>query len=243
MAISSVDTSAVKAISVEDIRKQASVSTPASTAPKTAQELGKDDFLKLLTIQLKNQDPMEPIKNEAFIAQLAQFSSLEQLQNINTTLSNGNQNGTAGQSATLAALNNHTAVSFIGRQVEIQADTVSLPDSGSASIPFRLEGTADRVSAEITDAQGTHVRTITLRPSGLQGAMLWDGKTDDGVRAQPGTYRVSVTAQAGADPVGASSVFTREVTGVRMRPGAEPLLVFPDGTAPVSSASGIFTGR
>ena len=243
MAISSVDTSAVKSISVDDIRKQASgaVSTVATT--KTAQELGKNDFLKLLTVQLKNQDPMEPIKNEAFIAQLAQFSSLEQLQNINTTLADGNKNGTTGQSATLAALSNNTAVSFIGKQVEIQTDTVSLPDSGSANIAYALEGAADRVSVDITDSLGSHVRTIALHPSGLQGTMLWDGKTDDGVKVRPGTYRISLTAQAGADSVGASSVSTREVTGVRMRGGAEPLVIFADGTAPVSSVSGIFTGR
>jgi flagellar basal-body rod modification protein FlgD len=241
MAISSVDTSAVKAISVEDIRKGASAST--STAAKTTQDLGKDDFLKLLTIQLKNQDPMDPIKNEAFIAQLAQFSSLEQLQNINTTLAQGNQSGTANQSATLAALNNNTAVSYIGRQVQIQSDTVALPNSGSASIPFSLEGTADRVTAEITDAQGTHVRTITLHPSDLQGTMLWDGESDDGVRAASGTYNVSLTAQASGETVGVSSVSTREVTGVKVRSGAEPLLIFSDGTIPFSSVSGVVTGR
>ena len=50
---------------------------------KPAQSLGKDDFLKLLVMQLKNQDPLEPMKNEQFVAQLAQFNSLEQMINLN----------------------------------------------------------------------------------------------------------------------------------------------------------------
>jgi flagellar basal-body rod modification protein FlgD len=201
-----------RSISVDEIRKQASDLDALKNSPSLpTRELGKEAFLKLLTVQLKNQDPLEPVKNEAFVAQLAQFSSLEQLQNINTTLADGSKNGTASDARTVAAVSNNTAVSLIGKQVEFAADTVNLPESGPAPITYNLDGSADRVTADITDALGKHVRSITLHPAGLQGLMLWDGKTDDGVQVRPGTYRVSLTAQAGGQPVGASSLLAREV--------------------------------
>ena len=85
-------------------------------------ELGKDAFLTLLTVQLQNQDPMDPVKNEDFVAQLAQFSSLEQLQGINEAVS-----GSADAQATIEvqrAIEANTAVSLMGKQVEIPTDTV-----------------------------------------------------------------------------------------------------------------------
>jgi flagellar basal-body rod modification protein FlgD len=233
-----------RTISVDEIRRQASERTTSGTSPPPPRrELGKDAFLRLLTVQLKNQDPLEPIKNEAFVAQLAQFSSLEQLQNINTTLSAGNAGGATREGATLAAVGNNTAVSLIGKQVEVVKDTVDLAPSGSAQITYNLEGSADRMTADITDSAGRRVRTLTLHPSGLQGLMMWDGKSDDGVRVSPGAYRVALTAQAGSQPVKASSVALQEVTGVRTRDSAEPLLLFGGGSAPLSSVSGIFTRR
>jgi len=233
-----------RSISVEDIRKQASeLGRLQNNASPVSRDLGKEAFLKLLTVQLKNQDPLEPIKNEAFVAQLAQFSSLEQLQNINTTLTQGNQSGASRDSATVAAVGNNTAVSLIGKQVEIVKDGVNLPESGSAQITYNLETGADRVAAQITDTLGKTVRTLTLHPDGLQGQIVWDGKSDDGVRVPPGNYRVSLTAQAGGQSVNAASVSSHEVTGVRTREGAQPLLLFNGGTAPLSSVSGIFTRR
>lgn len=234
-------------ISVDEIRRRASASNPRALQnaanPLPGQDLGKEAFLKLLTVQLKNQDPLEPIKNEAFVAQLAQFSSLEQLQNINTTLTEGDSSRTTREAATLAAVSNNTAVSLIGRRVETRVDAVNLPDSGPANIAYTLEGAADRVTADITDELGGHVRTITLHPSGLQGLMLWDGRTDDGVRVRPAAYRISLSAQSGGQPVRAWSIATHEVTGVRTRDGSEPLLLFNGGSVPLSSISGIFTQR
>jgi flagellar basal-body rod modification protein FlgD len=231
-----------RSISVEDIRRQASeLGTLNNKSSPVSRDLGKEAFLRLLTVQLKNQDPLEPIKNEAFVAQLAQFSSLEQLQNINTTLAAGNSGGAARDGATVAAVSNNTAVSLIGKRVEIAKSGVDLPGSGPVQIAYNLEAAADRVTAEIADALGRPVRTITLHPSGLQGQIVWDGRSDDGARVQPGTYRLSLSAQAEGQPVRASSVSVHEVTGVRTREGTEPLLIFNGGNAPLSTISSIFT--
>ena len=229
-------------ISVADIKQQATEpNTSGKPVATPTQELGKNDFLKLLTVQLKNQDPLEPVKNEAFVAQLAQFSSLEQLQNINATLTNSSKDGAASGSQTVAAVSSNTAVSLIGKQVEVVNDTVSLPASGTATIAYSLDASADRVAVEITDSRGELVRTLDLHPEGLQGQVLWDGKSEDGVRVPAGDYMVSLTAQSGGTPVNASSTTVHEVTGVRTRSGSEPLLIFSDGSAPLSAISGIFT--
>ena len=228
-------------ISVDEIRRRATeLESFQNPAPPT-QDLGKEAFLKLLTVQLKNQDPLSPVKNADFVAELAQFSSLEQLQNINATLEAGNQDGADNSGNTLSAVRNNTAVSMIGKQVEVLADRIHLPASDPAQITYNLDEPVDRVTAEISDALGNHVRTIALNPEGLQGVMLWDGKSDIGVRVPPGDYRIALTAQVGARPVNASSITVHEVTGVRTRDGSEPLLIFDSGSAPLSSVSGIFT--
>ena len=243
MAISTVSQTA---ITVDEIRKQAASlnANGANTVAKVpTRELGKEAFLKLLTVQLKNQDPLDPVKNEAFVAQLAQFSSLEQLQNINQALTDGNKTGSDNSAATLAAVSNNTAVSLIGKQVEVTQNSLTLPASGSVNVNYNLEGSADRITAEISDPLGRHVRNLELHPSGLQGTMVWDGKDDNGIRRDAGTYRLSLTAQAGSQPVNATSIATREITGVRTRQGTEPLLLFNGGSTPLSSVSGIFSTR
>ena len=79
---------------------------------KTSQELGKDDFLKLLLTQLSHQDPTSPMDNNAFIAQMAQFSSLEQMNNM-----------ASGFEKMASLLNNNDAVSTLGKTVDLEIGT------------------------------------------------------------------------------------------------------------------------
>ncbi len=71
---------------MDPIGSVGSATTPPAPVTAATQALGKDDFLKLLTAQLSNQDPLQPVDNQAFIAQLSQFSSLEQLQGVSARL-------------------------------------------------------------------------------------------------------------------------------------------------------------
>ena len=77
---------------------------------RTQNELGKDAFLKILITQLSNQDPLDPLKDKDFIAQMAQFSTLEQMTNMNKSIEQ------------MAALNKASAVSYIGRVIEYTDD-------------------------------------------------------------------------------------------------------------------------
>ena len=94
-------------MSVVGLDQVGSMATEA-IEPK-ASSMGKDDFLQLLVTQLQNQDPLSPMDSTGFTAQLAQFSSLEELQNINETLSG------VGSSQTI--LTNSQAVDYIGKQI------------------------------------------------------------------------------------------------------------------------------
>ncbi len=94
---------------------------------KIKNTLGKDDFLKLLIVQLENQDPTKPLEDKAFIAQMAQFSSLEQMTEINTTLSN-------------LIINNkiNNAYSLLGKWVEVlDKDTNKLIEGNVTEVQFK----------------------------------------------------------------------------------------------------------
>src|SRR5918911_1658535 len=90
----------------------------SSATPTSKTELGKDDFLKLLTAQLANQDPLQPVDNQAFIAQLAQFSSVEQLQGVSSRLDT--------LLLATASANQMNTASLVGKDVSFSADGVDV---------------------------------------------------------------------------------------------------------------------
>lgn len=155
--------------------KKASSSTTGGIASATnsatgGQALGKDAFLQLLVTQLKNQNPLDPQDNSAFVAQLAQFSSLEGITTLNSTVS-----GLAGNYNSSQALQ---ASSLVGRNVIVQTNSVQLDDpskgmTGSVTVPSSIAGG----TVSITDSSGTVVRTIDL------------GSQPQAPRASPGTAR------------------------------------------------------
>ena len=221
--------------------------TPEQTASLTQalsedNEMGKDAFLRLLTVQLQNQDPMDPVKNADFVAQLAQFSSLEQLQNINQTLSKDqNAEATVGVQQ---AIQSNTAVALIGREVEIPTDTLTYTGDGSVTIGFNLEGPANRVDLQIFNAGGDLIRTLTdTSPEVGNGSLQWDGKDANGQQAYAGThYIVPSAVNGGGNSVIVSAALTGQVTGVRYQNG-DPILVLDGGEAPLSGVTRITQGN
>lgn len=153
--------------------------------PKTVgnAELGKDSFLKLLTTQLQNQNPLEPMANSDFVAQLATFSSLEQLQTIGSSIE--------AVYTGVAALNNASMASLLGTEVIARGDQF-LYDGD----PVKLEWSApeDVVSGSITvyDEDGTVVWAGDGRVKGGEGSFSFDGKDFNGQPLPPGKYRFEV---------------------------------------------------
>ncbi len=164
----------------------ATSATGALTAATGTTDLGEDTFLRLLTTQMQNQDPLEPMSNEEFVAQLAQFSSLEELHGISDALE-----------ATYllnASMNNAQMVNLIGQQVTANGDNFVYPGVGSQEIHFDAAEATTSTTVEITDADGTVVWSgeIGAVAEG-EGTWTWDGTTSDGTSAPGGTYTFSVT--------------------------------------------------
>ena len=180
--------------------------------------LGKDDFLMLLVEQLKNQDPLNPMESTEFTAQLAQFSSLEQLTNMNESL----QYSQLYQSS----INNAQAVGFIGKTIKASGDSINVKDGMSGQIQFDLAGNAETVNIHIYDSSDNLVKTINCGAlNDGEQSMAWDGTHDNGETVPDGTYTFVVSAaDAGGETIEASTYITAEVTGVTFKDGNAYLL-------------------
>jgi flagellar basal-body rod modification protein FlgD len=165
------------------IARQGVAGTPKLQTAAEANTLGQDAFLKLMTEQLKNQDPFEPVKNEQMVAQMAQFSSVAGISEMNKTLK--------AMSSQLGGTTASQAVSYVGRAVLVEGDTAYAAEDGSLSAVLPLEEAADEVVVTISDKAGNLLRTINYGAQ-AKGDMdiNWDGKTDSGGAAPAGPYTI-----------------------------------------------------
>ena len=165
--------------------------------------LGKDAFLKLLVTQLQNQDPLNPLDDKEFIAQLAQFSSLEQMTNIS--------DGIKSLTDKTAQQDMLSAVNYIGKEVTASGDAMSKSGTYVTPVYFTLSGTAAEVYANVYDANNNLVRTekFTSMQAG-EFEYTWDGKDYNGKVADSGQYNVYFSAKS---PTGASVFVDTEVSG------------------------------
>jgi flagellar basal-body rod modification protein FlgD len=134
--------------SVQDVASQGQPS-----GDKASSKLGKDEFLKLLMAQMGAQDPLSPTDSSAFVAQLAQFANVEQLQGANTRLE--------GLLVAQAASNQTSTVALVGKDVTYKNDKVSVGATGDVSVQGDLSKDAASVTAVIKDSDGKVVRTLT----------------------------------------------------------------------------------
>ena len=137
------------------------ISTPSTPPVNPKSSLGKDEFLKLLVAQMKNQDPMNPQGGDQMAAQLAQFSSLEQLQNINAALTT--QQASTG--TMIDSIQTSAAMGTIGKVVVASGDQFQLlpgEDASAKSVRAAIPATAGHAVLNITDAYGKVVGTRDL---------------------------------------------------------------------------------
>jgi len=180
--------------------------------------LDKDDFLKLLVTQLSHQDPMEPMDNNEFIAQMTQFSSLEQLENI--------ASGIDSNVMLTQSMNNAFSTTLIGKNVVIQGDTVDVGEDAATSCGF-YAASAGTAEVTIKDTDGNTVRTLSVQSDGDGYVDVpWDLKDQNGNDVPQGSYSVSIT-YTGEDGVQkeVSPFITGRVTPLKFMSGNAYLTV------------------
>ena len=164
-----------------------------STDDASSAQAIENQFLTLLTTQLQNQDPTNPMDNMQLTSQLAQISTVEGISNLNTTLQSISSQMGLSQSI--------DATSFIGKSVLVQGDSILLgTDSTSGSTvttPFGidLEGAASDVQVQIKNSSGAVVNTIDLGPmSAGVYSYDWNGQSSSGAVSTNGSYSFTVSA-------------------------------------------------
>ena len=151
-------------------------------------ELGKNDFLNLLVAQLENQDPLNPMDSTDFTAQLAQFSALEQMTNVNMNLKTmiEYQN----------TLNNSEVVDFLGKSIKTDGNSVGIHDGNSANLLFDIESDASQVNITIFDKAGGIANILECGSMGAGSKKIqWDGTNIFGNKVEDGIYSFVVNAK------------------------------------------------
>ncbi len=175
--------------------------------------LGKSDFLTMLMAQIKNQDPLNPMDNTEFTAQMAQFTSLEQLFNVNDTLNM--------MVTSINSQNSVQALNIIGKEVTANGQNVHVKNGVSSDIAFTLPETASSVKIVVEDAAGNVVKTIA-RGSMDEGdhTVTWNPTNDSGAQMDDGLYSYSVIAEdKNGKPIEASTFTKGIASGIAYEDG------------------------
>jgi len=208
---------------IDSIANIANYTAEQDSTPTPMDEMGKEEFLQLLVAQLRHQDPLNPMQDADFIAQMSQFSSLEQLINMNENLSQSiDMNYMTSQS-----ISNSMATSLLGKTVTADTDMISLPSEGEASINYNLVGAASEVKVSIYSEDGALIQVLYDEYSNAgMNSIEWDGMSMDGKAVPPGHYQVEVEAMsADGSPIGASPFMVGTVEKVQYLDGAAYLSI------------------
>jgi flagellar basal-body rod modification protein FlgD len=171
--------------------------------------MDKDAFMKLMLTQMKNQDPTNPMQSHEMAAQLAQFTSLEQLQNVNTTLTDMKNAQAPTQS--------YQALNFIGKGVSGDSAKVFHADTDKAhDFRFTLPQDGAEVTIKVNDADGTTLRTYNLRDLKKgENKITWNAEDERGIRARTGDYQFVVEAKnAAGGKLAVTTAFEGTISGV-----------------------------
>lgn len=211
----------------------------SSTAITSKSAMGKDDFLKLLTTQLKYQDPINPQDSTQFTAQLAQFTSLEQLTNINNNIEG--LSGTMGTSQT--NMQYAQAINLIGKNIESTGNTLTVKSSQASQASFSLGEASAKTAVGIYDAGGNLVRTLDLGAlkSGTN-TLSWDGKNSTGSSVPDGSYSFKIAAtNSQGKTISTTTSVSGTVTGIKKSNG-KVIIMIGDKSVTLDNVSSVTSG-
>lgn len=210
-----------------------------ATSTKT---LGKDDFLQLMITKLRYQDPMNPMDDADFIAQLAQFSTLEQMNNIAEGISTSNQ----WSFLQMQSINNTMAAGLIGKDIKATYNGVYVDATNKPQITFTTDQFAADVEFTVRDTAGNLI--ATLKDNNIEpgvNSIEWDGRDNQGNRVDQGYYTIEVSATDGSGQTFRPRLsLVGTVEGIIYREGAAFLRVngteIPLGDVTAVGAQGAF---
>ncbi|MFE8069600.1 flagellar hook assembly protein FlgD [Marinobacteraceae bacterium S3BR75-40.1] len=179
--------STINTQSASDVLSRYAVEKQQSDAPKKANDLGKNEFMDLMLAQMNNQNPLKPQDNGEFIAQLAQFSSLEEMQKLTQSVDTA-----MGQFRSSQALQ---ASAMVGQSVVVPSETAQLGADGKVSGMIDLAASTSNLQLSVLNGSGELVRQVNLGPhGGGQVPFEWDGKNESGNLMPPGQYSLKAEA-------------------------------------------------
>ncbi|MEQ5833487.1 flagellar hook assembly protein FlgD [Marinobacter sp. NFXS9] len=179
--------STVNGTSATDVLSQYRAQTQDSSSTKSTSDMGKNEFMELMIAQLNNQNPLKPQENGDFLAQLAQFSSLEEMQGISDSVQD-----VTGQFRSTQALQ---ASAMVGRSVMVPSQTAVLGASGDVNGAVEVPASTSSLRVDVLNSSGELVRQLDLGPATAgQSSFSWDGKDGDGNDLPEGTYLLKANA-------------------------------------------------
>jgi flagellar basal-body rod modification protein FlgD len=189
-----------------------------------ASSLGKDAFLQLLVTQMQNQNPLDPQDNSQFVAQLAQFSSLETMQNLSTSV-----DAIGGMYQSSQALE---ASNLVGRTVIVESGSTNVDTSSGMTGTVNLPDSSTITTVKVYDSKGDVVRTIDMGEQKPGDAKFtWDGKDEDGNLLASGDYSFVATGSLDGKSTVLKTYLPDKVTSVTMgSAGSAMTLNLADGT-------------
>lgn len=201
----------------------------AQSAQNDSDELGQDVFLELMVTQMRNQNPLEPQSNSEFVAQLAQFSSVEGIDKLNNTMES-----IVGSFQSSQALQ---ASSMVGRTVKIDSSTAYLDQGGVVSGTIDLQQSTNDLKMVISDANGAQVAEVLMGPQQAGEIQFsWDGEGQDGEQLGAGLYEFQVFSNQGGDPIQVGTALSANVDSVTVGAnGTFSLNITGKGSLPLSA--------
>lgn len=216
--------------SISDTLSSLGLATTASGSSATTkkQTLGQDEFLKLLTTQMTHQDPMKPMDNGEFLGQMAQFSTVSGIQDLQASFKDFASSISSDQAL--------QAASLVGRYVSAPSQQALLGAGGSVTGNFDLSSSSPDVTLKVINPQtGETVRDLDLggQSSGTT-SFVWDGMDNNGQLANPGVYTIQVQAQIDGTNTAVATNIDSQVQSVTMgNGGSTGLQVNLNGLGPV----------
>ena len=174
---------------------------------KRTGELGQDEFLELMVAQIQNQDPFQPMQNGEFIAQMAQFATVDGISEMRGSMASLNDTMTASQALSASAL--------VGRGVLAPGRELNLDGTGPVGLSVLADANASSVTLDVFDASGALVARKDLAPSG-DGVTryVWDARAADGSMLPAGTYRMQAQATVAGQTLAAETAVARRIDSV-----------------------------